>query len=310
MSIPIATLNPAQCQHLDLYQPSDDDTYLLYRGRDFPVKEEDLQRLRDRGVTRLFIHGDDQQIYQSYLRENLAQFLENEALPTGQRFQILNQVTQDNLRETFQRGDVTQAVDVSRDMGRHTVTLLSRTDLVARDVFSMLKHDFHTFTHSSNVCSYAVMLAQKLGITDPIILEEIATGALLHDVGKIGIPYEVLTKPGNLTEDERRLIQSHPTVGFAKLCRRSELTWGQLMMVYQHHERLDGKGYPVHVGGDDIHPWGRLCAIVDLFDALTSDRPYHRGQHITEVLAYLEREAGHGLDSGMVKCWTSIMARN
>ncbi len=311
VSIPIATLDPSSCYQLDLYEEhGTEGDYRLFRGRDFPLTEEDLKKLRARGVKRLYIRTGERQAYQHYLRENLATFIENESLPAAQRFQILNQVTQDCLQESFERGDVTETVEASRDMGRHTVNLMSRADLVAHDVFSMIKHDFHTFTHSANVCSYSVLLAKGIGIVAPEQLEEIATGALLHDVGKIGIPYELLTKPDALSDEERELIQSHPTVGFARLCRREKLTWGQLMMVYQHHERMDGKGYPVGVGGDEIHPWGQLCAIVDVFDALTSDRPYHRGQHITEVLAYLERESGRGLNSGMVKCWTSIMSRN
>jgi len=311
VSIPIATLDPTYCHELDLYQQfGEQEDHRLFRGRDFPLSDDDLEKLRARGVTRLFIRAGEQRAYQSYLRENLSNFVEDESLPATQRFQILNQVTQDCLQETFERGDVSETVEASRDMGRHTVNLMNRTDLVAQDVFSMIKHDFHTFTHSANVCSYSVLLAKGLGIVAPAQLEEIATGALLHDVGKTGIPYELLTKPGGLSDDERELIRSHPTVGFARLCRREKLTWGQLMMVYQHHERMDGKGYPVGVKGDEIHPWGQLCAIVDVFDALTSDRPYHRGQHITEVLSYLERESGRGLDSEMVKCWTSIMSRN
>jgi len=310
VSIPIATLDPGQCHHLDLFQKVDQaETYRLFRGRDYAITAEDLARLRSRGVTKLYIHQDDQKGYQTYLRENLDQFLENESLPAPERFELLNQVTQDSLQETLDAGDVSGTVDASRKMGRHTVNLMNQADLLVYDVFSMLKHDFHTFTHSANVCSYSVLLAKDLGIRDPEVLEEIATGALLHDVGKIGIPWEVLTKPDGLSEDERALIQSHPATGFARLCRREEVTWGQLMMVYQHHERIDGKGYPVRLGGSDIHEWGRLCAVVDVFDALTSDRPYHKGRHITEVLEYIQREAGRGLDAEMVKCWISLISQ-
>ncbi len=311
MAIPIATLNPSsECWDLNLFQRSGDaNEFVLYRSSEYPITEEDLEKLRDRGTTKLYIAADDQQSYQDYVRENLGEMLQNEQVPPIERLSVLNQVTQDNLRETFDEGEMNDTVETSREMGRLTADFLSRTDLVAQDVFTMLNHDFHTFTHSANVCSYSVLLAQGLGVSDRDKLEEIATGALLHDVGKIGIPWSVLTKPDRLTPSEREMIQNHPTVGFRRLCRRKELSWGQLMMVYQHHERIDGEGYPVRIGGDEIHPLGRLCAIVDVFDALTSDRPYHRRRHINEVLEYLDREAGRGLDSGMVKCWMSIMSK-
>ncbi len=311
VAIPIATLVPSQCWNLDLYQRcGEGEEFLLYRGRDIPITHEDLQKLRERDVTKLYILAEDQLSYQNYVRENLGGVLDNELIPPLERLVVLNQVTQDSLRKTFDQGEMGKTVEASQEMGRYTAEFLSRTDMVAQDVFSMLKHDFHTFTHSANVCNYSVLLAKSLGMSDLAKLEEIATGALLHDVGKIGIPWEILTKTDHLSEEERALIQSHPTAGFRKLCRRKELSWGQLMMVYQHHERLDGQGYPVRISGDEIHPWGRLCAIVDVFDALTSDRPYHRGRHITDVLEYLERESGRGFDSGMVKCWNSIMSKS
>ena len=110
--------------------------------------------------------------------------------------------------------------------------------------------DYHTFTHSANVSYYCVMLAKELGITSENELNQIAMGALLHDLGKLEIPASILTKPGKLTDWEFDVIKTHPTVGFRQLCQRQDLNHAQLMMVYQHHERLDGTGYPVRIVKD------------------------------------------------------------
>jgi HD-GYP domain-containing protein (c-di-GMP phosphodiesterase class II) len=135
-------------------------------------------------------------------------------------------------------------------------------------------------------------------------------GALLHDIGKRHLPHDLLNKAGKLTPQEMALMRQHPQKGFEELCQRSDLNWGQLMMVYQHHERLDGKGYPVQIGGDEMHPWAKICAVGDVFDALTSARPYRKPIEIESALEFFERRAGAAFDAEIVKCLTSLMRQN
>jgi HD-GYP domain-containing protein (c-di-GMP phosphodiesterase class II) len=87
------------------------------------------------------------------------------------------------------------------------------------------------------------------------------------------------------------------------------MSWGALMMVYQHHERCNGTGYPVGSVCEEIHPWAKICAIADVFDAMASDRSYHSGAAVTEVLKYFERQAGQGFDKEIVRCW-NLMIEN
>ena len=131
--------------------------------------------------------------------------------------------------------------------------------------------------------------------------------ALLHDVGKRSILPNLLQKPGALTDDERKAMQLHPTRGFEELCLRPDLTRGQLMMVYQHHERLDGSGYPVRAVAADIHWMAGICAVVDVFDALTGHRPYRRPASAEEALAHLSNRAGTEYDDEAVRCWASLV---
>jgi HD-GYP domain-containing protein (c-di-GMP phosphodiesterase class II) len=117
----------------------------------------------------------------------------------------------------------------------------------------------------------------------------------------------ILTKPGRLTDAEFDVIKQHPTTGFRRLAPRGDLTFGQLMMVYQHHERLDGQGYPVGSCDDEIHPWARLCAVADVFEAVTSHRPYRAPMSPAEAMQILEKQSGKGLETEMVRCWQSIL---
>jgi HD-GYP domain-containing protein (c-di-GMP phosphodiesterase class II) len=149
------------------------------------------------------------------------------------------------------------------------------------------------------------VLANLLGTTDATALGEIAAAALLHDIGKRHIPAHILNKPGKLTDDEWELIREHPTTGFREVATREDLTWAQLMVIYQHHERLDGSGYPCGLPSEEIHPWAKICAVADVFDALTCHRPYRGPMPRKEVCEYLEKHAGVWFDAEAVACWTS-----
>ncbi len=98
----------------------------------------------------------------------------------------------------------------------------------------------------------------------------------------------------------------HPTVGFEQLNFREDLTDGQLMMVYQHHERLDGKGYPVGVVDSEIHPWAKICSVVDVYEALTSYRPYRSPMPRKKVFEIMERDSGAAFDAEVLACWLQI----
>jgi HD-GYP domain-containing protein (c-di-GMP phosphodiesterase class II) len=171
----------------------------------------------------------------------------------------------------------------------------------------VLHHDYHTFTHSANVAYYSVLLAKASGITDYHELQQIATGALLHDIGKLDISETILNKRGRLNDDEWDIIKRHPTTGLRLLSSHDDLNFAQLMMAYQHHERMDGSGYPVGVSENNIHPWAQICAIADIYEAITSHRPYRPGLPKEETIAILERQAGTRLNQGLWQCWKKII---
>lgn len=187
--------------------------------------------------------------------------------------------------------------------------LISENEVVASELFDVLQHDYHTYTHSYNVASYAMLLAQEVGIRDEDQLQGISMGGLLHDLGKLRIPNYILTKKERLSEAEWQTIQRHPTDGFIALAERPDVTFDQLMMVYQHHEKLDGSGYPVGIDGDEIHVLARICTVVDIFEALTSNRPYRNPNTTKEALEILDQMAPTKLDGDMVKCWKALMQK-
>ena len=178
-----------------------------------------------------------------------------------------------------------------------------RRDVVAGDLLSVMHHDYHTFTHSANVAYYCVMLARELSIADQSELVQIAVGGMLHDLGKLSIPEAILTKSGRLTDEEFAIIKRHPGNGFRQLSSRDDLNFAQMMMVYQHHERLDGTGYPVGVGANQIHEWAQICAVTDVYEALSSNRPYRSGLPKNVICDIIDRESGTHFNAEMWQCW-------
>jgi HD-GYP domain-containing protein (c-di-GMP phosphodiesterase class II) len=277
----------------------------LYRGADFPIKPEDLNKLRSRGVNQLFIERESRAKYQGYLRE-LAQGHGDTEASVAQRSAALNEVVLDVLETSFRNRDPDNTVDDASELGSIAASLMTRDDFAAGDLFRVLNHDYATFTHSANVAYYCGILASGLGYHRDEV-EQVIAGGLLHDLGKLEIPDAILIKPGRLDKDEFALVKRHPRTGFRQLCHREDLNEGQLLMVYQHHERLEGNGYPTGVGQDEIHPWARLCAVVDIYEAVTSQRPYRTPMSRSQAIELLRRESSVALDKEIVECWISII---
>ena len=153
--------------------------------------------------------------------------------------------------------------------------------------------------HSEDVLGYVMAVAERMDL-DSDQRENLLFGSLLHDVGKIGISERILAKPGPLTSEERSVIELHPRIGF-RLVQQVPGLRGVGMAVLHHHERWDGKGYPAGLASDEIPLEGRIVAVADSFDAMTTDRPYRRGMSLAEACAELERCAGTQFDPEVVK---------
>ena len=232
-------------------------------------------------------------------------------LQLPQRYQVLREATRSVLTDALSRGDAASAVKATNEIAEglvHTIFMILQT-VLKRSATRVMSHDYSVFTHAVNVATHCLMLAKQFGISDRLELLRIGQGALLHDIGIQGVPRHILDKPDKLTERERQMVQEHPSRGFKDLCRRSDLAWSQLMMVFSHHDAADGRGYPVGLVGSEIHEYARMCAIADVYEALCRDRPYRRASRRSEVLDYLDRQAGRAFDEEMTRCWIAAVGK-
>ena len=165
--------------------------------------------------------------------------------------------------------------------------------------------DPYTKGHSTSVSRYAEALARAVNLPENEV-ERIKIGALLHDVGKIGIPESVLKKPGKLTDEEWEIMKQHPTIGAQKVLAPNEALRDLIPIVKYHHERIDGRGYPEGLKGNEIPLEARIVSVADAYHALVSDRPYRKGMPIEKACAILREGAGVQWDSDLVRQFISI----
>lgn len=159
--------------------------------------------------------------------------------------------------------------------------------------------------HSRFVAAYTVLLAQSAGVTGRRALLDIERGALLHDLGKVGIPEDILQKKGPLSDEEMEIIKYHPLIGFAMIEEFSFLQ-GAAEIVLFHHERFDGTGYPFGLQGEEIPLSARLFSLADTIDAITSDRPYRRCRGFEEALEEVRLCSGTQFDPRLVEVTLEI----
>ena len=170
---------------------------------------------------------------------------------------------------------------------------------VAAMVTAMEMRDPYTAGHETRVADIAYAIGVEMG-WDESRLEGLRMAAMVHDIGKLSIPTEILSKPGRLTAEEYTLVKKHPETGYAIL-RDIPFSWPIADMVRQHHEKLDGSGYPLGLTGDEILPESKVLAVADIVEAMASNRPYRTGIDLEVVLDQIEREAGTLLDAEAVR---------
>ncbi len=168
-------------------------------------------------------------------------------------------------------------------------------------------YDDYTFSHSVQVCVLSIITGISLGL-DHIRLKDLATGALIHDIGKTRVDKELLNKPGDLTPEEFVEIKRHAEHGFEILRANQEISLLSAHIAYQHHERWDGNGYPRRLREQEIHIYSRIVAIADVFDALVADRPYRKAYSTSQAVSLMRRMAGSQFEPVILESFLANVA--
>ena len=204
-----------------------------------------------------------------------------------------------------QAAGIAAAGEQRLEMQRVKQSLRSLEDSVVCSLSMLLDlKDLKTGLHATRLAEWAMRVGEQLDLSASD-LHDIENASLLHDIGKIGVPEAILQKPGRLTDAEYEIVKKHPEFGWAILRKIPSLEETSLLVLH-HHERIDGRGYPGGLCGEEIPLGARIVAVVDAFDAMLSTRSYRDGLGVTESLRRLQESAGTQFDRRIVQLFSEL----
>jgi putative nucleotidyltransferase with HDIG domain len=275
---------------------------------DTEFTDTDRDALMARGVRFVYIRIADQTRFRHQVEECVSGVAQDPTLAISDKSAIIYETSVELINELLSEPDLGAQSMRLENVSRAITTLVLSEPGVFSHLFAASHHDFYTATHMVNVATWIVPLAHMMGYRSPDELTRICQAGLLHDIGKVFVPEEILNKRGNLTDADWNVIRQHPTLGVAHLESFEGVSELAKIVTREHHERLDGTGYPLGMSGDEIHPISRMCAVVDSFDAMTALRPF-KGRTLTVVDAVeiLRSEAGVKYDREAVETWLTLI---
>jgi response regulator RpfG family c-di-GMP phosphodiesterase len=284
--------------------PGRSDAILLW-DRKYRFGEEDVAKLRAREHRAVYVTRVDALQVSQQLRQSWDSIVHDCSYAPCDRFALLQIAAAPELDATFRLLQSARYIELAQRVGSDLATVLSEGGGTAFELYCAVQRGGSPGLRATNLAGYATILAGLSGVQQVAELQQIAVGAMLHDIGARMLPPEMTANPGRLSPNDRATLENHPRQSYEELLPHKTFSRGQLMMAYQHHEHMDGRGYPVAILREEIHPWARLLSIVDAFDGLTNGQ---RGScDLAEALAQLEQEAGTQFDSELLACWSSSL---
>ena len=216
--------------------------------------------------------------------------IHDDKIPVMERSRLVNRFCEKVAIGVFENPS-RETIQEARKGFHHIVDIILHEEAILDHLIRITSHDHYTYTHSVNVGFYAIALVKSMyGRSDAHDLEELGAAFFLHDLGKVMIDQGIINKPARLTDEEMNEMRRHPGHGFKLLQEAKQLSEEGRIIVLQHHERFNGSGYPRKLKGDEIHIYGKICSIADVYDALTSKRPYRNPLNPFEALKLMRDE--------------------
>lgn len=238
-----------------------------------PILQENIE-LTDRLIKQVTKF----KLNQVFIKDSFSEGIESEQIINDElRFQSIEQIH--SAFHTFTDYENQSQLVLNQSMKQVNETISQLTSVIKNNddmltiMADIVNYDYYLYNHSLNVAIYTLVLAKELNY-DEQKMTEIGIGALLHDIGKMKIPVELVNKPTKLTELEYEVIKEHTTYGYDLLSHIPNMTSAIKRSAYEHHERLDGSGYPNGLVDEEIHEYAKVIAVSDVFDAVTTDRSY------------------------------------
>ncbi len=291
--VEIKTLVPGTEVNFNVYMKKDIDLE-LYIG---PERQEGQQDTVPEDIIEthwpLVIRKKDIPLYKEYLQSLTQEHSKHEKVSQEVRYSIIRENSKLVIKEVLENPRSGENIKNCSDVVETLIeNILDNLDSFY-NLIKITTHDYYTYVHSLNVCTLSIGLGIAINLKREPVLMELGLGAILHDIGKGLINPHIINKPGRLTKDEFKIVQGHVVEG-KKLLEKSntKITQNVLIPILEHHEKLSGNGYPYKLKGEQIHPFGRIVALVDIYDAVTMERPYRKAHSPFEALQLMSKSKG------------------
>lgn len=262
-----------------------------------------LDHFERKAPEQFYILAAERANYQKFVRDGL---MSNE-LDTKQKALILRESTMVLVEELFERPDIENALKDARQVVDDFVAFMDQDAAAMVNLIGLSSHDFYTYNHSLDVSIYSLGLGHAVGFRGHD-LKELGLGGLFHDIGKRYVPLEIITKNGPLNDEEWGLMQKHPTYGL-KILSEHNSPENVVACAFEHHESLQGNGYPQKLTADEIHPMARVVSVADTYDALTTKRSYNDPMKPTDAIELMTGKLGGRYDPEVLRALTAIFQK-
>lgn len=294
---------------VDAYLPSQVD---LVPERVFSRQQKPnsqlFERIEQQGISKVLIAASDQELFNRYLSKNWEVLLSKTGVSDEQRFAILSEVVRSKLDHEFRLQPINtpSLVATSRMLSSEICAQFEDSPIDIETVKLVLNHDSSLATHATKCATLCCILGKAMHYTGED-LRDLVHGAMLQDVGMTLVPRRHWQKKSKLLIDDLREIRRHPSQGFSLLLNQKMVSCRALLMVYQHHEREDGSGYPVAIDSADLHPFSQIGAIIDVFSAMTSRRTHRLPWSWVEAADVLRAGKATRFNEEALKCWLRVI---
>ncbi|MBK7142514.1 MAG: HD domain-containing protein [bacterium] len=279
---------------------------VLFRSSKLPLTEAHRSEMLRRNLSRLYVSEAQRSEYQKHLREHISQIVVDPSLDDFTKTTILYDSARELVKDVFADPTKGAMIRESQEFVQTTVQYVLEGKNAFHNLLKVMSFDYTVFSHSVNVCAFSLALGNASGIEKTSDLVALATGALLHDVGKARVPEEILHKPGPLSQAEWQTIRQHPEWGVELMTTTDLIPREAYIPIAQHHERQDGSGYPNRLGGDGIHLYGKVVAIADSFDAMTTNRVYRQAEGSFRTLEMMAH-SGEEFDRSLLRQFIQLL---
>jgi HD-GYP domain-containing protein (c-di-GMP phosphodiesterase class II) len=263
-------------------------------------------KVKLREVERLYISEDEEEQYQSYVNKHLQSIARNSDIPTEQKARLIYEKASETIDAMFNNPESLKNVENTQPVVNNFIDIILNDTSAVESLMKITAHDYYTHTHSINVSIYTLSLGSFLGITGKE-LEILGMAAILHDLGKSKIDYEIINKNGKLTEDEFTQMKNHPALGHEIALTLGISDERILTGIRHHHEKIRGGGYPDNLSGEQISQFARIIGVCDVFDALSTKRSYKDPMSSFESLKLMKEQMEGHLDMGIVNAFIKML---